>query len=281
MIRKNIRDIRRLTDKPLNLNIITPFGNDEHIDLCIEEHVDIVSFHWLHPDKNWIKRLNDAGIKVWEQVGTPDAARLALDDDVDLIIAQGAEAGGHCRGTFPTFVAVPAIVDAANGALVLAAGGISDGRGLAAALSLGADGAWVGTRFAATEEADIADEFKAMVVHAGLADTSLTSMFGSEMPEFNPMRVIANRIVRDWDTRQDEITQQARQEVVGVMPFLGNEIRIKKFSSLIPVKGSTGDFEQMALPAGQGLQVIRDILPTAEVVERMMSEAVDIIQRLQ
>ena len=108
VIRKNIRDIRRLTDKPLNLNIITPFGNDEHIDLCIEEHVDIVSFHWLHPDKNWIKRLNDAGIKVWEQVGTPDAARLALDDDVDLIIAQGAEAGGHCRGTFPTFVAVPA-----------------------------------------------------------------------------------------------------------------------------------------------------------------------------
>ena len=275
VIRENIRAIRQQTSKPLNLNIITLFSSNEHIDLCIEEQVDIVSFNWRHPKRTWIKRLHDAGIKVWEQVGTPDAAKRAVDDGVELIIAQGAEAGGHCYGVLPVFVAVPAIVDAVDDTMVLAAGGIADGRGLAAALSLGADGVWVGTRLIATEEADVADEYKASVVNAGPTDTRLTSMFGSDMPEFNPMRVIANRIVKEWDSCQDKITQHAREEVVGNMPFMGNEIQRKKFSSLMPVRGSTGDFEQMALPAGQGLNSIKEILPAAEVINRMISEAAE------
>lgn len=278
VVRQNVQAIRQQTDKLLNVNIITLFGSDEHIDMCIDEQVDIVSFHWQHPKKEWISRLQEAGINVWEQVGNADAARRALDDGIELIIAQGSEAGGHCYGHLPTFVAVPSIVDAADGALVLAAGGISDGRGLAAALALGADGAWVGTRLLATEESEVADQYKNMVVDAQATDTTLTSMFGSDLPEFNPMRVISNRIVTDWHHRQSEISEQQMQEVVGSMDFLGQEMELKKFASLMPIQGSEGDFEQMALPVGQGLGVIHDILPAQKVIEQMMSEAVSVIQ---
>ncbi len=279
LIRQNIRAIRGQTIKPININLITLFASDAHIDMCIEERVDVVSFHWRHPSKEWIDRLQAAGIKVWEQVGTADATKLALDDGVDLIIAQGSEAGGHCYGVLPTFVAVPAIVDVADGALVLAAGGIVDGRGLAAALALGADGVSVGTRLLATVESDVDEDYKARVCKAGSTDTILSSMFGQEMPDFNPMRVLSNKVVQDWHDRQDEISDADREQVVGHMALAGQELELKKFSSLMPVRGTTGDLDQMALPVGQGLSGIHDVLPAAMVIEDMVSEAIEIMHR--
>src|SRR5690349_13554762 len=138
------------TDGAFNVNFITLFTDQSHIDAVCAAGVPVASFHWGHPKRAWIDQLHSAGTRVFEQVGSVDDARRAVDDGVDVVVAQGREAGGHNYGSLPTFALVPLVVDAAAPALVLASGGIADGRGLAAALMLGADGAWVGTRLAAT-----------------------------------------------------------------------------------------------------------------------------------
>ncbi|MBI2969167.1 MAG: nitronate monooxygenase [Gammaproteobacteria bacterium] len=279
LVRENLRAIRARTDSPLHLNLITPFATEKHIDLCIDERPEVVSFHWQHPPLTWLSRLHAAGIEVWEQVGSPGAARQALDDGIDLIIAQGSEAGGHCRGELPTFVATPAIIDAAEGALVLAAGGIVDGRGLAAALALGADGAWVGTRLVATIEADVAPEYKRRIVDAAAGDTVLTSMFGEDRPDFNPMRVLRNGLVREFETA-GAAGGAGEKPVVGHTTIAGQSLPIRRFSSLIPVRDATGDFEQMALPAGEGVGGVREILAARQVIEEMIDEALGVIDAL-
>ncbi|GLS33606.1 Nitronate monooxygenase [Mesorhizobium albiziae] len=140
-LRANIAAIRAATGKPFNINFITCFPNDAQIRVCAEEKVPVVSFHWGHPATEHLKLLKDAGVSVWEQVGTVEDGRKAAGDGVEVVIAQGWEAGRHNYGGLGTVAFVPAMVDAiGEQALVLASGGISDARGVAAALSLGADG---------------------------------------------------------------------------------------------------------------------------------------------
>src|SRR3954447_18420406 len=155
-----IAAIRAGTPGPFNVNFITIFADQQRIDAVCAAAVPVVSFHWGHPPRAWIDQLHAAGVRVFEQVGSVAAAKRAADDGVDVIVAQGLEAGGHNYATLPTFALVPMVVDAVAPALVLAAGGIADGRGLAAALMLGADGAWIGTRLVATDESGAHDGYK-------------------------------------------------------------------------------------------------------------------------
>lgn len=282
-IRANLTAIAQQTSAPLNLNFITPFITDVHIDVAVELQPAVVSFHWALPGQAWIDRLHTAGVDVWHQVGSVEDARRAVDQGVDTIIAQGLEAGGHCYGELPLFVLLPAVIDAVGKeSLVLAAGGIADGRTLAGALALGADGAIVGTRLMATPEADIADEYKRRIVVAGEQDTVLSSMFGRDMPDFNPMRLIRNQLVTEWHDRVDTVDAMGNQEqpVIGAMELGGQRMEMRRFSSLLPVAGATGDFEQMPLTAGQGLGAIHDILPAARVIEDMAAEAVRALARI-
>jgi NAD(P)H-dependent flavin oxidoreductase YrpB (nitropropane dioxygenase family) len=145
--------VRSETDRPFHVDFITPLTKEDQVDACISAGAPIASFHWGNPPQAIIDRLHTAGLKVWEQVGSVDSARRAVDHGVDLVVAQGIEAGGHNFSTLPTFVLVPAIAEAIEPCLLLAAGGVATGRQLAAALALGADGVWVGTRFVASEEA--------------------------------------------------------------------------------------------------------------------------------
>jgi len=187
------------TTAPFNVNLITFFDNDAQIGVCAEERVPVVSFHWGHPSTEHIKLLRDAGVSIWEQIGTVDAAKTALGDGIGVVVAQGWEAGGHNYGGLPTLALVPTIVDAVAPALVLAAGGIADGRGAAAALTLGADGVWVGSRMVATRESAVHPEHKRRIVVASGEQTVHSSIFGPEWPHFNPMRVIRNRVVEEWN----------------------------------------------------------------------------------
>ena len=134
--------------------------------------------------------MRDAGVSIWEQIGTVEAARTALGDGIEVIIAQGWEAGGHNYGGLPTLALVPTVVDAVAPSLVLGAGGIADGRGAAAALALGADGVWVGSRMVATRESAVHPEHKRRIVAASGEQTVHSSIFGPEWPHFNPMRVV-------------------------------------------------------------------------------------------
>lgn len=273
-----LRDIwgqaRQLTDRPLSINLITCFVQQPIIDACVTLRPASVSFHWGAPDAAWVTALHEAGIAVWEQVGSVAQAVRAAKSDIDLIIAQGSEAGGHNFGELPLAALVPRVRDAIGDRLLLASGGIVDGAGLAAALRMGADGAWVGTRFVASVESDAHPTWKARLVQASGADTVRTHVFGRHHPEFNPMRVLRNRVVREWHYKVDRIpADNSSQPVIGSMNVFGQEQALHRFQNLAPMKTAEGDFEELPLLCGEGVGGIHDIAPAGELVARMADEA--------
>ncbi len=278
---KTIAAIRAGTAQPFNVNFITIFAEQTHIDAVCAAGVAVASFHWGHPPRAWIEQLHAAGVGVFEQVGSVEAAKRAADDGVDVVVAQGQEAGGHNYSTLPTFALVPLVADAVAPALVLAAGGIADGRGLAAALMLGADGAWVGTRFVATTESEAHEGYKSRVVAAQATETVRTGMFGPEYPQFNPMRVLRNRVVREWQDRMEEVpADTSGLPVIGHMDLDGQRVEMHKFSYLVPMRErTTGDLEEMALLAGQGVGLVNTVQPAATVVAEMTAQARAILNR--
>jgi enoyl-[acyl-carrier protein] reductase II len=194
--------------------------------------------------------------------GTVDHARRAEDEGCDVVVAQGTEAGGH-TGKVATMALVPQTVDAVK-IPVLAAGSIVDGRGFAAALALGAQGIWMGTRFIASTEARAAQQFKERVVAARGADTVVTRCYSGK-----PMRVITNPYVAEQETHPEEIKrfpeQLVRSAMAGVMNY---------------VDDAATDPVRTCMPAGQGIGGIGDILPAGEIVARVVREAREIIGRL-
>ena len=151
LIRSQIRQVRALTDKPFGINLLLPVYQPGQAEACLEERVPLLSLYWGDPAP-YVQSAHEAGIKVMLQVGSVAEAQAARAAGVDLVVAQRVEAGGHVRGTTATMVLVPRVVDAVRPLPVLATGGIADGRGVAAALVLGAAGAALGTRFLASSE---------------------------------------------------------------------------------------------------------------------------------
>jgi NAD(P)H-dependent flavin oxidoreductase YrpB (nitropropane dioxygenase family) len=269
-----IAAIRAGTDGPFHVNLITPFAVDEQIDVLCEAGVPAASFHWGHPPRRWIGRLHDAGVRVFEQVGSVEDARRAAGDGIDVVVAQGLEAGGHNFATLPTFALVPLVVDAVAPAMVLASGGIADGRGLAAALMLGADGAWIGTRLVATDESAAHDGFKERLVSAPATATVRTSLFGPETPDFNPMRVLRNRVV---DEHPDG---GGPRPVIGHTVLGGQEIELLRYTNLVPMRSvTTGDLEEMPLLSGQGVGLVDAVKSAATVITDLTTSAAAMLAR--
>lgn len=269
-----------------NINFLTNFDHEAQALACAEMGVPIVSFHWGHPSSRLITKLRDAGCSIWEQVGTLEHAKRALGDGVEVIIAQGHEAGGHNfqgLGDAPqgTFVLVPTMRDAlGDQVILLASGGVSDGRGVAAALQLGADGVWVGTRLVATTEAASHEEHKRRLVAATGTDSVYSSIFGPDNPSFNPMRLLKNGVVKQWNHRLSEVPVNTQNEaVIGTTVMGGQEMTLRKFSVLLPTPDTKADWEEVPFLAGQGVGLVIDILPAKEVVERMMNQAVALLDR--
>jgi NAD(P)H-dependent flavin oxidoreductase YrpB (nitropropane dioxygenase family) len=268
-----IAGIRAGTTGPFHVNFITVFTGQDQIDAACSAAVPAVSFHWGHSSRAWIDQLHAAGIHVFEQVGSVDAAKRAVDDGIDVVVAQGLEAGGHNYATLPTFALVPLVVDAVAPALVLAAGGIADGRGLAAALMLGADGAWIGTRLVATDESTAHDEYKARLIAAAATDTVRTSLFGPETPDFNPMRVLRNRVVASSPT-------DGERPVIGETTLGGERVELRRFTNLVPMRGATtGDFDEMPLLSGQGVGLVDAVKSAASVIADLTAGAREALDR--
>ncbi|QBF33033.1 nitronate monooxygenase family protein [Thalassococcus sp. S3] len=281
-LRRTIGTIRGATDRPFNINFITCFGNEEQVKVAAEEKVPVVSFHWGHPPADQIKRLKDAGCDIWVQVGTVEDGERAVEYGADVIVAQGWEAGGHNYGGMGAMALIPAMVDAVGDrALVLAAGGIADGRAVAAALSLGADGVWVGTRLVASSEAHVHPEHHKRLIAASGHDTTRSGVFGPEMPDFNPMRLLKVRVTEEFEGRLEDVpTERDNEPVIGQTVFLGQPHEKKRFDVILPTPDTTGDFEEMAWLAGQGVGMITDIRPAGQIVEEMMNDATDVLTRL-
>jgi nitronate monooxygenase len=143
-IRQMIREIRQLTDRPFGINLVLHWPPEERLNACLEEGVPVVSFFWGDPSP-YIPVVHAAGAMAMQTIGSAAEARRMRDAGIDILVAQGWEAGGHVWGQVATLPLVPRVVDAVAPAPVVAAGGIADGRGIAAALALGAAGAWHGS----------------------------------------------------------------------------------------------------------------------------------------
>ena len=279
-----IQQIKALTTGPFGVDYFlanSAFGPatvDGHIDVAIAERVDPVVFHFDIPPRAWVDRLHAASLRVWAQVPSVDDARAAVGVGVDALIAQGTEAGGHNKSTTPLKQLLRDISRAAN-VIVLAAGGIATGADVVEALAHGAEGVWVGTRLVASEEGYAHPEYKRRIVAARKKDdTVITTMFGPELPD-KPYRVLRNRVVNQWAGREDQIPDPppppATIGTTILLPFTSFRFpyTMPKFSAVVPTPDTTGDFEEMGLPAGEGVGSIRSVKPAGQIIFEMMAEA--------
>src|SRR5215469_691762 len=163
--REQIQRVREATDKPFGVNFILALPHEENLAVCLEEHVPVISFFWGDATR-YAERVHAAGSKVFLQVGSVEAAQHATAGGVDVIIAQGSEAGGHVEGEVATMALAPRIVDAVAPLPVAVAGGIADARGVVAALALGAEAVVLGTRFLLTSEANTHPVYKQKLLEA-------------------------------------------------------------------------------------------------------------------
>ena len=275
--REVIRETRRLTERPFGVNLVLEWPQDERLELSLEEGVRIVSFFWGDPAP-YVGRIHDAGGLVLCTVASATEARRVVGAGADVVVAQGWEAGGHVWGEVATLPLVPAVVDAVSPVPVVAAGGIADGRGLAAALALGAAGAWVGTRFVASEEAGLDPLHKERIVAASEADTVYSRLFDVGWPDA-PHRTLRNSTVRRWEEAGRPATggRPGESETVAAAP---DGSPIVRYASSDPELGATGDLEALALYAGQSAGLVHEVLPARELVRRMAAEAERVLARL-
>jgi NAD(P)H-dependent flavin oxidoreductase YrpB (nitropropane dioxygenase family) len=263
-----------LTQRPFGVNLIQPVapasGFESQLEVCIEEKVPVVSLFWSDPPSA-VARCHAAGIVVILQVGSAEEASRAASAGVDVIVAQGIEAGGHVRGQAGLLPLVPTVVDTVAPVPVLAAGGIVDGRGLAAALALGADGVWVGTRFVASEESEAHPDYKRRLLAASQTDAIYTETFHVGWPPNSPHRVLKNPLTEGGSVPPGP---------VGSVRIGDRILEVPAFGSMTPTIHTEGRIDLMANYAGQGVGLVREILPAAEIVERMVFEAEAILRRL-
>jgi NAD(P)H-dependent flavin oxidoreductase YrpB (nitropropane dioxygenase family) len=280
LLRREIRRVRELTDKPFGVNFILHFPVEEQVGVCLEERVPVLSFFWGDPAP-YVERAHAAGCKVIDQVGAVEAAQRSVRAGVDAIIAQGFEAGGHVAGQVTTLALVPRVADAIAPTPVVAAGAIADARGLVAALALGAEGIVLGTRLLGTPEANAHSRYKQRVLEATEEDTVYTTLFGGGWPNA-PHRVLRTAFVEQWLAEEARGSEQRPDEpVIGEATFAGQRVPVQRFMGLPATADATGDIEAMALLAGQGVGLVREITPAADIVRELVEGAHQLIaQRL-
>jgi enoyl-[acyl-carrier protein] reductase II len=260
--------VRAATDKPFGVDLLTamPGGMVEQVTMIIEGGASAF-VAGLGVPTEVIDLCHRHGLVVVSMCGKVEHAVRAVDAGCDLVVAQGTEAGGH-TGQVATFPLVPQIVDAVGGRVpVVAAGGIFDGRGLAAALSLGADGIWVGTRFIATPEARGVLGYKDTLVASREDQTTISRAYSGKT-----MRVVRNSYTDYYDVHPDELKKFPEQLAAsygnGAMHLGGDS-----FSEGV-------DVDKECYPAGQGVGAITELVPAADLVRRFVAEADDVLDRL-
>jgi len=279
LLREQIRNVRKLTTKPFGVNFLLHFPHRAGVQVCIEERIAALSFFWGDPAE-FIPAAHEANIAVVVQVGSVDAAISVAKAGADVIVAQGVEAGGHVAGHVSTMVLLPRVVDAVAPTLVLAAGGIADARGLAAALCMGADGVVMGTRFLATPEANAHPIYKARLVSASEEDTVHTILYGYGWPHA-PHRTLRTPFVNEWVGREGETQGSLANElIVGGTVIAGAKTPIRRFASFPPNIHATGDIESMALLAGQSVGLVNDVRSAADILHDTVNGAELLIQAL-
>ncbi len=276
---ERLREARRLTARPVGVNFVLEVVPAPRILAVLEEGVEVLATGWGDPAP-WVDECRRRGTRLVHRVETAAEARAASGAGVDVIVAQGSDAGGH-TGSVPTLALVPCVVDAAGDTPVLAAGGIADGRGLVAALALGAQGAVLGTRFVAAAEAFAHDEYRDRVTSADETESVLTDVFEIGWPG-RPHRVLRNSTVSLWEAEPLPRARPAEREpeIVARRRRGDGVEELPRFWVDSPTADVLEGAEAMALYAGPSAGLIRDVVPAAEIVRRVAAEAREVLDRL-
>ena len=255
-----IRAVKKATDKPFGVDLLTASARDlaAQVQMLIDEGARVF-VAGLGVPRDVIELCHNRNVLVVNMCGKVRHAIAAVEAGCDLVVAQGTEAGGH-TGQVATMPLVPQIVDAVGDRVpVVAAGGIFDGRGLAAALALGADGVWVGTRFIATPEARAVPGYKDTLVRIHEDDTVVSRAYTGKT-----CRVVRTSYTQYFEEHPDELQpfpmQAGRAMRDGVFHLGGDE-------------NTEVDTEKEFMPAGQGVGAIHDLVPAADLVRQFVAEA--------
>lgn len=259
--------VRALTDKPFGVDLLTAMPGDMPSQVqAIIDHGGRVFVAGLGVPRDVVDLCHRNNVLVASMCGKVRHAVAAVEAGCDLVVAQGTEAGGH-TGTVATMALVPQVVDAVGGRVpVVAAGGLFDGRGLAAALTLGAEGIWVGTRFIATPEAYSTPGYKERLLAMHEDDTVVSRAFTGKT-----CRVNANAYTRSYDTGDRQI-QPFPAQFVQSMEDGANHLGLGPDTEVDP------DVEFW--PAGQGVGAIDELVPAGELVRRFVAEAEAVLDRV-
>ena len=278
-LRKSVRTIKQLTDKPFGVNLNMEFPSMEHLDACLEEGVDVISLFWKAPGE-FLAHAQSGGAKVIYSAGDAADAKVAADLGADAICAQGWEAGGHVRGTVGSMALIPAIVDAVGDVPVVAAGGIADGRGLAAALSLGASAVWVGTRFLAASEANVHPDYLTRLLASSENDTAhFDNLFDIGWPNA-PHRALKNSTSHMWeDAGKPDFGQRPGEGDVIASSATGGDVLRDQSKS--PSADLTGNVEAVSMWAGQGVSMVKEVQPARDIVRDIVDEAKVALERIR
>jgi enoyl-[acyl-carrier protein] reductase II len=252
---------RELTDKPFGLNIPLAISEcaDDIVSLCIEEGVRIVVIGAWRPG-NHIARLKEAGVTVIPVIASVPLAKRLARQGADALIAEGMESGGHI-GDIATMPLIPQVVDAVD-VPVIAAGGFADGRGLVAALALGAQGIQMGTRFICTTECTAHENYKRAILKARDRSTMTT---GHSLG--HPVRALKNPMVHEFEELERRGITEAE-----IIEFGTGKLRLAAIE---------GDMTHGSVMAGQIAGMVNDVVPVKELIERIVAEAEEIIGQLQ
>ncbi len=258
-VRTQVREVKRRTQRPFGVNIplFSPFVDDV-VSICIEERVKVVATGAGNPGPI-MPRLKEAGILVMPVVASVALAKRLERMGADLLVAEGMESGGHI-GEVTTMPLVPQVVDAVR-VPVVAAGGFADGRGLAAALALGAVGIQMGTRFICTDECEAHANYKEKIVRAGDRATMTT---GHSLG--HPVRALRNPLAHDFE----ELERRGASEEE-VIEFGTGRLRMAAVE---------GDVVRGSVMAGQVAGLIDDVVPCAVLVERIVAQAEEVLKGL-
>jgi nitronate monooxygenase len=264
-----IRETAALTDRPFGGNLVLTSDQHRRLDEALAAGLRIVSFFFGDP-ADYVEQVHAAGGLVLHTVGSAEQARRSVGSGVDVVVAQGWEAGGHVASQVATLPLVPAVVDAVAPVPVIAAGGIGDARGVAAVLALGAQAAWLGTRFLLAEEMPVHEEYRRRLLNAVETDAQwYPDLYEVGWPNA-PHRALRNSTAQRWE--------DAGRPPAGSRPGDGDVIAhfasgeaIVRYEPAPPMVGTTGDIEALSMWAGQGVALVRQSQPAADIVAELVS----------
>jgi len=273
-----VNDVRARTSRPFHANILLEWLPDERLEATLEAGARIVSLAWGDPGR-YVERVHAAGALLIGTVGTADEAKRFADAGVDAVCAQGWEAGGHVWGELATMALVPAVVDAVAPLPVISAGGIADGRGVAAGLALGAQGVWIGTGFLLAEEAPVHRDYRRRLLAAKGEDAAYAADLFDVGWENAPHRALRNSTRDAWEAAGSH-SPGKRPGEGETIATRGDGTPIARYSSSMPVESITGDIEALSMWSGQGIGLADRVQPAAEIVRELVDEADAVLARL-